>query len=409
MIIFEFTLMGDKTAFDDLRVLDLSTRIPGEYATLLMADLGADIVKVERPDPGGPIRQRDEPAFQGDSRTHAVRNRGKCSVVLDLKTDGGREGFLSLAEEADVVFESFRPGVVDRLGIGYEDVREVNPNVVYGSLSGYGQTGPYAKWPGHDANYMGVGGLLSTTGRTDSEPPRLTGVPMSDMAGGLCAAFMLLAAVHRRNQSGRGGYVDVSMTEVVAQWIHLLFPDVVFGDDPPTREEWNINGSHAGYNVYETKDGEYLSISALEPHFWAAFCEEIDLKQYADDYDHIGTDRAEEIHSAVSTALDRRTREEWMERFRENDIPAAPIHSLDEFEEDPQLSDREFTQQLSYPDGSELRYHRSPTLLSGSVLTDDSPAPLLGEHSATLLHEVGYTDEEIAKLERRGVIEVRSR
>lgn len=390
---------------EDIGVLDLTQLFPGEYATLALADYGADVVKVERPGVGDVVRDR-EPTYKGDSRDHAVRNRAKRSLSVDLKSDEGRELFLELAGEADVVLESFRPGVVDRLGIGYDDVRAVNDGIVYCSISGFGQDGPRAEDAGYDLNFLAMSGLLSVMGPDPSESPVPPGLPFVDVGTGLTAASSILAALFDRERTGSGHHVDVSMAEVAASW-GQLFPAPLFGDSPPQRGEQQY-GNHPGNTVYETGDGEYVTVCAFD-RTWGDFCRVIGAEALVEAGPDVDPDRYDEVRSEIATRIADRSREEWLAAFEEHGVAAEPVATLDEVPSLSQFRHRDFVQTVTYPDGEELPYYRLPVQVDGSVVTDRSLAPLLGEDSAEVLAAAGYTDEEIRSLTENGVIEVRER
>src|SRR6056297_3088540 len=252
---------------DGIRVLDLSRLLPGPYATQLLADAGAEVIKIEDTDAGDYARVMPPYTDDGVGAIFDAINRGKRSVALDLKSDEGREAFLTLAESADVVFEQFRPGVVDRPGVDYESVRARNENVVYCSLSGFGQTGPHADRVGHDLNYVGMAGLLDMTRADEDSPPQIPGYPVGDMAGGLFAAFSIVGALLSRELGNTGGeYVDVAMTDVVASFSQSIAYDALAGEEPRPGET-ALTGDGPWYDIYECADGRYVTIAALEPKF----------------------------------------------------------------------------------------------------------------------------------------------
>jgi alpha-methylacyl-CoA racemase len=400
--------MSQEPFLSGLRVLDLSRLLPGPFATNLLADMGAEIIKVEEPTQGDPVRER--PPFADDrSYTALVRNRSKKSVGIDLKTEAGREAFLDLAETADVVFESFRPGVVDRLGVGYDDVRERNEEIVYCSLSGYGQDGPYAQRPGHDINYVGVAGLLGLTGEADG-PPILPGYPISDLAGGLYAAFAMVTALAGRGLGRGGEYVDVSMTDAVASFA-VTFADRYFGEDAvPRRGETWLTGRHPAYRPFEAADGRYLTVGALEKHFWDNFCEAIGEPDLAEQ--HVGPNEFlpdAEHQAIVETFTERiaeRPRDEWLERFDEFDVPAGPVHEYDEVFEDEQLRERGVFDTLELEDGQEIGQIRTPLSFEGDRLAPASPVSHLGADTVPVFTDVGYDERRVRELSEEGVFTV---
>ena len=401
---------------DGVRVLDLTRLLPGPYATTMLADLGAEVIKVERPGTGDPGRSR-EPSVAGRSYTLLTRHRNKKSIAIDLKDDDGRSAFLELARTADVVIESFRPGVVDRLGVGYDDVRDVNEEVVYCSISGYGQRGPYADRSGHDINYVGVAGLLALTGDRDGEPT-IPGYPVADFAGAMYAAFAVTSALAGVRGGSGGDHIDVSMTDAVASFSMVYLDRYAGRGEIPRRGETTLTGSHPGYRVYETGDGKDVTIGALEEHFWENLCDALDLPEYKE-Y-HIGPNgelsdslRTEMI-DAFADRLATRPRAAWLERFDEYDVPAGPVNEYDEIFEDPHLRARGLFDELDV-DGDEdanadesVRQVNLPLDFERFTPGEKTPAPYLGAQTTELLAELGYTDAEIEALLESGAVAERA-
>lgn len=385
-----------------VRVLDLTRYLPGPYATQMLADCGAEVVKVEAPE-GDPARGMQPTTDRGDvSRLFDAVNRGKRSVVLDLKTDEGREALLRLAEDADAVFEGFRPGVVDRLGVGYEDVRERNPEVVYCSLSGFGQDGPWADRVGHDLNYVATAGLLDATRRDDGEAPRIPGIPIADVAGGLYAAFGVVSALLSRELGNAGGeHLDVSMTDAVASLSVTLAASALAGDDPRPGET-PLTGRDPWYDVYEAADGEYVTLAALEPHFWEAFCEAVDRPDLRDAHGTRDPAERSALRAELAELFAGRTREEWADALDDVDAAFAPVRTMAEAVEHPQLRSRGLVVD-GEGDGT------APPSRVGLPFADAAderagPPPGLGEHTADVLREAGYGDGDLAALRDAGAI-----
>lgn len=400
--------MSDEPFLSGVRILDMTRLLPGPFATNILADMGAEVIKIEEPTHGDPVR--DRPPFYDDrSYTALVRNRSKKSVAVDLKADAGREAFLDLASSADVVFESFRPGVVDRLGVGYDQVREVNEEIVYCSLSGYGQSGPYAQRPGHDINYIGVGGLLGLTGDADG-PPVLPGYPISDLAGGLYAAFAIVAALAGRGLGRGGEYVDVSMSDAVASFA-VTYADRYFGEDAvPRRGKTWLTGRHPAYRPFETADGEYVTVGALEKHFWDNFCEAVGEPELKEK--HVGPNEflPEAEHEAVvetfAERIAERPRDEWIDRFDEYDVPAGPVHDYDEMFADEQLNERGMFDPVELADGTEIGQVRTPLTFEGDRLAPGRPVSRLGADTVAVLGDVGYDEDRVRELAESGVFTV---
>jgi crotonobetainyl-CoA:carnitine CoA-transferase CaiB-like acyl-CoA transferase len=395
------------------RVLDLTQLLPGPYATTMLADLGAEVIKVERPGVGDPVRSRD-PSVGDRSYTLLTRNRNKKSIAIDLKHDDGREAFLELARTADVVVESFRPGVVDRLGIGYDDVRKVNEDIVYCSITGYGQDGPYVSRSGHDLNYIGVAGLLGLTGESDGQPA-IPGYQIADFSGGMYAAFAISTALAGVRGGAGGDHIDVSMTDAVASF-SMVYLDQFAGEGTvPRRGETTLTGSHPGYDVYETGDGESITLGALEAHFWENLCNALGLPEYIDD--HIGPngelsdDRRAEIADAFAERLSERPLAEWLERFDEYDVPAGPVHGYDDLFEEPHFEARGLFDEIEVEEGPDsdsttsVKQVNVPLRFERFDPDEKTPAPYLGEHTTELLGELGYDDGEIDALLEVGAVD----
>lgn len=373
---------------DDVRVLDLTRLLPGPYATQLLADLGADVVKIEDPDAGDYARNLPPLTDDGTGAVYEAVNRGKRSVTLDLKADDQRRAFYRLVEDADVLIEGFRPGVVDRLGIDYETVRERNPDLVYCSLSGYGQDGPYRDHAGHDLGYVGLAGLLDVTRSNDEERPRIPGYPIADMAGGLFASFAIVSSLLSRELGSDGGtFIDCSMADAVLSFSQGVAFPALHGEEPRPGAEF-LTGGRPWYNVYETADGRYVTLSALEPKFWAAFCEAVDRSDLVDVH---GTEDDAELNALrgeLEELFAERTREEWVE-FAEPELALAPVLTPAEALEHPQFDGR-----------GKVRRGDAPAILSPIADTATAPAgtPEQGEHTREVLEATGYDPETIESL-----------
>ncbi|EMA35685.1 CaiB/BaiF CoA transferase family protein [Halococcus hamelinensis] len=376
---------------DGVRVLDLTRYLPGPYATQLLADAGADVIKIEDPT-GDPARHLGFEPDSADGTLFDAVNRGKRSVALDLKSEAGTVAFLDLARDADVVIEGFRPGVADRLGVGYEAVSEEVPDVVYCSLSGYGATGPYETRAGHDLNYVAFAGLLDTNRASESEAPRIPGLQVGDMTGGLFAAFSITGALCSRALGNTGGeHLDVAITDVLLSVSQSLAP-AAFGDEPPRPGETALAGALPWYGVYETADGEYLSLAALEPVFWERFCETVDRPDLAECH---GTDD-EPTRAALREELDAlfadRTREEWEGLFAETDATVEPVRTLGEALSHPQTASRGLVERGSGPARIGFPARSSAPAEPGAGV------PGHGEHTASVLREAGYGDGDLDRL-----------
>jgi crotonobetainyl-CoA:carnitine CoA-transferase CaiB-like acyl-CoA transferase len=394
-------------ALSDVRVLDMTRLLPGGFCSLLLADLGADVVKVEDTGMGDYVRWA--PPYYGDdshqqlgtrSALYLALNRGKRSVRIDLKSDGGRDAFLRLVRDADVILESFRPGVLDRLGVGYERLREENPGIVYCAITGYGQDGPNTARAGHDTNYLALNGLLGLTGHADG-PPVQSGGQIADIGGGaLMATFGVLAALHERDRSGEGQLVDVSMTDGSLSWLAMVAAQFLRDGDIPHRGTGTLNGGIACYLPYECADG-WVSCGALEPKFWKAFCEGNGRE---DLIEHQFARPGSEGWRAVAEVFRGRTKAEWQAFNDEHDCCIEPVLDLDEALESELVRAREMVVEVDQPEIGPVRLLGHPVKLSRTPADPTRPAPALGEHTEEVLAAAGLGAEEIAALVESGAV-----
>ncbi|MCE3265960.1 MAG: L-carnitine dehydratase/bile acid-inducible protein [Solirubrobacterales bacterium] len=397
--------MSGQGALSDVRVLDLTRLLPGGFCTLLLADLGADVIKVE--DTGAGDYVRWAPPFYGDdehtplgtrSALYLSLNRNKRSVRLDLKNDGGREALLKLAAGADVLVESFRPGVLDRLGVGYVRLAQANPALVYCPITGYGQDGPNRDRAGHDQNYLGLNGILGLTGDADGPPVQAAG-QIADLGGGaLMAAVGILAALTEARRSGRGQMVDISMTDGSLSWLAMVAGQYLCDGVVPKRGELPLAGRIICYRPYEARDG-WVSCGALEQKFWAAWCKGVAREDLiAHQFDAPGSD----AHREVQEIFKGRTREEWKAFNDEHDCCIEPILEVDEVLESDQVAARQMVVSYEQPELGEVRQLGVPVKLSRTPGGVHRPAPALGEHTAEVLGEAGVAEREIAALFESG-------
>jgi alpha-methylacyl-CoA racemase len=380
-----------------LKVLDLSRLLPGPYATLVLADLGATVDKVEDPGGGDYIRQMP-PLREDESALFYGLNRNKRSLTLNLKSAEGREALLRLASGYDVLVESFRPGVMDKLGVGFSALHARNPRLIYCSISGYGQTGPDRLKAGHDLNYAARAGVLGYGGRADGAPA-FPGVQLGDIGGGsLFALVGLLAALHERERTGQGRFVDVSMTDGAVAFLHMhLAARLAMGEhgQPLRRGREALNGGYACYGLYRTRDGRYLAVGALEPKFFAGVCEVLGRPELlADAYDT--GEAGERVKAELSRLFAEHPLAYWKERFAGTDVCVEPVLEGDEVLEDPQLRARGlFVDSEDSQRGRKVTHLLTPLRMGETPLR---PPPALGQHSQKILSEAGFSPEEIEKL-----------
>ena len=378
-------------ALEGIKVLDLSRLFPGPYCSMILADLGADVLRIE------------DRRFEGEGPGMPTVMRNKRHMTLNLKHPRGLEIFCRMAESADVILEGFRPGVADRLGIGYGRMKNLNERLIYCSVTGYGQDGPYKDMVGHDINYLSFGGVLGLTGEPGRKPV-IPPIQVADMAaGGMNAAIGILAALYARQTTGKGQYIDISMMDGIVAM--LPFPASLFwgmGKDPQ-RGDTLLSGRFPCYSVYETRDGQYISLGALEPRFWSALCKELGREDYIPlQYDE--GEKRSEIFSFLDRKFKEETREEWMEKLKDVDVCFGKVLHLEEAMHDPQVVHRNMV--VEFPDDAKGKM----SLLASPIKMSDTPPDIrmapakFGEHTEQVLRELGFGEEEIEALKTEGVV-----
>jgi alpha-methylacyl-CoA racemase len=390
---------------EGVRVLDLSRLLPGGFCSLLLADFGADVVKVEDTGAGDYLRWAP-PAYEGadpsaGSAFFLALNRNKRSIRIDLKRAEGRELLLRLARDADVVLESFRPGVLDRLGVGADTLREVNRGLVVCSITGYGQDGPLRERSGHDLNYLGLVGLLGLTGERDGPPVQAAG-QIADLGGALMAAFGILAALRERERSGEGQHVDVSIADGALSWLAMVAAAALAGGPPARRGGLELAGRLVCYRPYACADG-WVTLGALEPKFWATWCRGVGREDLIErQFDAPGSPAHRELEAIFAA----RTRAEWSAFAGEHDCCLEPVLELEEALDSELVRAREMVVELAQP-GAErpVRLLGVPVKL-GRTPGDPAraPGPALGEHTHEVLREAGLASDEIEALEAAGAV-----
>ncbi len=389
-------------ALDGVKVLDLARLLPGNFCTLLLADYGADVLKIEDTDRGDYGRWFP-PCVRTQSAYFLGLNRNKKSMRLNLKTDEGKAIFMQLAQKSDIILEGFRPGVTDRLGIGYGAVRTVNPEIIYCSISGFGQDGPYRDKVGHDINYIGIGGILGITGHRDG-PPVIPASQIADIgAGGMMATIGILMALVHRRKTGKGQYIDISMLDGIVSWLSHFASKYFTDGEIPERGGMMLNGQFPCYRVYKAKDGKYITIGALEEKFWKNLCralgrEDLTPHQYA-----TGS-QGGEVVSQLEKVFLTKSRDEWVEYLEDFEICHGPVNDFQETFSDPQVLHRKMVLEVDHPTEGRIKHLGFPIRFSETPGQIRLLSPGYGEHTRQVLQELGYSDSKIEALEKSGVI-----
>jgi len=399
-------------ALEGIKVLDLCRNAPGMFCTTVLADLGADVLMIERPmDETRSAYEKLVAGIDGedDARRHASFNalqRNKRSIALNLKEPEAQMIFQQLAETADVVVEGFRPGVMDRLGAGYEKVRSINPRAIYCSVSGYGQDGPYSQLAGHDINYISFAGALGLIGPNDGKPSIPLNLIADYAGGGLCGAVGILAALMAREKTGAGQYVDIAMSEGVLYMLSGLISDVLSRGISAERGGNRLNGGAPYYNVYETKDATYFSVAAIEPWFWENLCHAIDRDDLLPYQDAAG-EKKTEVEKALAQAFLTKTRDEWFETLKDANISVGKVYSLEEALDDTHAQQRGMVLEIEAPNIPEGKVRQVAT----SIHLSETPGEVrhlgsvTGQHTSTVLESLGFDSATVADLIRRQVVQ----
>ncbi|SDH92866.1 Crotonobetainyl-CoA:carnitine CoA-transferase CaiB [Pseudomonas delhiensis] len=385
-----------------LKVLDFSTLLPGPFASLLLADMGAQVLRVESPTRMDLVRVLP-PHDEGVSASHAYLNRNKRSIALDLKRPEAVEVVKQLVREYDIVLEQFRPGVMDKLGVGYEALKAINPRLIYVSITGYGQTGPYRDRAGHDINYLALAGVASYTGRRDTGPLPL-GVQLADLAGGSLHGVMgLLAAVIHRQQTGEGQQVDISMTDCAFSLNGMAGAGYLACGVEPGMETQALNGG-SFYDYYRTRDGRWFSVGSLEPQFMQQFCAAIGRPELAARGLSPKAEDQQLLKREIAIEFEKRDFADWCERFAAVDACVEPMLPLSEAVEHPQIQARGLVTEVPRGDGRSQRQMACPIRFSAGLPAPRHIGVAAGAHSAEVLAELGYSDEQVAALKAAKVI-----
>ncbi|HSW18039.1 MAG TPA: CaiB/BaiF CoA-transferase family protein [Ramlibacter sp.] len=388
-------------ALPGLKILDASRLLPAALCTQMLADLGAEVLKVEETGRGD-YQRTFPPMGKVDSGTFLLCNRNKKSITLNLKSEEGKAVFRKLAAQSDVVVEGFRPGVMKRLGLDYETLKQDNPRLIYCAVSGFGQDGPYKMVAGHDLNYMGIIGALPLFAQAGG-PPMVPGLLTADIGGGsLMAAYGILAALMARQVTGEGQMVDVSMMDGAMSFIAYHASEPMFGNFEPKGGEYRNTGGAPCYSIFGCKDGHYVTLGALEEHFWARFCDVAGVPELKADQFPEGEARSRQFEQ-LDAVFAQRTRAEWVELFFQHDIPGGPVNTMREAFDDPHVKARQMVMHVDHPVEGRIPQLGFPVKFSATPGRINSPPPTLGEHTREVLEGLGYTSEQIAQMAQSGV------
>ena len=379
-------------ALDGIRVLDLTNHLSGPYCGMLLGDLGADVIKIERPGEGDEARHMP-PFINGEGSPFMLWNRNKRSVVLDLKSEDGREAIHALVREADILLENFRPGTLDRLGIGYETLRAANPKLIYCAISGFGQTGPYRNRGGFDLMTQGMSGLMAVCGPEEGAPFRLP-IAISDVAAGCYATIGILAALEARHRTGTGQMVETSLLDsAVSFGLYEAAHFFATGERPPRLGQ--AHRGNAPYQVFKTKDG-WITIGGAQQNFWARLCNVLALTELADNprfrTNALRVQNNKELVALLQERLETQTAAHWLNELEVAGVPSGPVLTHDEVFTDPQILAREMVQEIEHPAAGLIRTLGNPIKMSRTKPAIRRPAPLLGEHTAEILAEIDRGD-----------------
>ncbi|MBP1722774.1 MAG: Formyl-CoA transferase [Deltaproteobacteria bacterium] len=394
-------------ALADLKILDLSRVLAMPYCSMMLGDLGAEIIRVERPGVGDETRHWGPPWVGELSAYYLVTNRNKQCITVDLKKKEGQEIIRHLARRSDILLENFLPGDLAKLNLGYEDIRAINPKIIYASVTGYGQNGPYRDLPGFDFILQAQGGLMSIIGEEEGSPMKV-GVAIVDITAGLFACSAILAALHYREKTGEGQYIDMALLDAQVAWLGNQASNYLVSGKVP-RRMGNAHPNIVPYETFKAKDGIYLALGVGNDNQWKKFCRIAGVEHLMDDPRYVTNPKRVENRKILVPLLQevflQRDSGEWLKLLGQAEIPIGPINTIDRVFADPQVLSREMLVEMEHPKVGKLKVVGSPMKLSKTPVQYRIPPPLLGEHTESVLREVlGYDKETIARLKEAKVI-----
>ena len=392
-------------ALEGLKILDLTRVLAGPYCTMILADLGADVIKVEAPGGSDETRSWGPPFMNGVSAYYLCANRNKRSITVNLKTEDGREIIRELVKEADVLIHNFKTGSMEKWELDYHSLQSINPKLVYCSITGFGETGPYKHLPGYDYIIQGMSGLMSITGSEESGPLKI-GVSMVDILAGLYSVISIEAALLEREKSGKGQKIDISLLDsAVSSLVNVASKYLISGNVP--QRLGNNHPNIVPYSTFRAMDGE-LIIAVGNDRQFVSFCEVIGMAEIAE-FDHFRTNEArvkniQELTAMIEGRLLLKRVEEWMQLFSESNIPCGPIQTMDQVFTHPQIIARDMVIHTNHPEAGPIKLVGSPIKLSRTKVSVDRHPPLPGEHTVEILQQAGFSEEEIAHFEKKKIV-----
>ena len=390
---------------EGVKVLDLTTIMAGPYCTMVLGDMGAEIIKVEN-FPEGDGSRRFEPKINDESYCFAVLNRNKKSIALNMKDTQGLDIFMRLAAKADIIAENFRPGVTRKLGIDYETVTKFNPNVIYASMSGFGQTGPYGKKGGYDIVAQGMSGIMMMTGYPGGRPAKV-GIAMNDISSGVTALYGILGAFIGRLRSGKGQYLETSLLEAGLAWTHWESGAYFGGGELPTATGTRHRRS-TPYQAYKTQDG-YVTVGGNSNKLWSNFCTIVCGKpEWLTDPRFVTLPlrlkHIDELEKEIESVFATQPTAHWVKKLDAAAVPGGPVYTYDQILDDPHIKARKMVVEIDHPKIGRMKSLGLPVKSSGELVQIRTPAPWLGQHSDEILKSIGYQDEQLAALHAQDII-----